>query len=191
VEYCHWSPTGRYILLGLAGFGADLAGIEGGGRPVGQPDELPAWMPEIETADAEHLWRSLWVLDTETGEQRRLTREGLNPWEANWCGDAQVVAVASESHSEGSWYMAKLYLLDVKSAQEEVIYRPTLSLAGARDQNTPPTQALEFHRALRENGVESALALYPNGVHGLMTFPENTDATTRTIGWFLKHLGSR
>jgi dipeptidyl aminopeptidase/acylaminoacyl peptidase len=87
--------------------------------------------------------------------------------------------------------MAKLYLLDVKSAQEEVIYRPTLSLAGARDQNTPPTQALEFHRALRENGVESALALYPNGVHGLMTFPENTDATTRTIGWFLKHLGSR
>jgi dipeptidyl aminopeptidase/acylaminoacyl peptidase len=68
---------------------------------------------------------------------------------------------------------------------------PTLSLAGARDQNTPPTQALEFHRALRENGVESALALYPNGVHGLMTFPENTDATTRTIGWFLKHLGSR
>jgi dipeptidyl aminopeptidase/acylaminoacyl peptidase len=68
---------------------------------------------------------------------------------------------------------------------------PTLSLAGARDQNTPPTQALEFHRSLRENGVESALALYPNGVHGLMTFPENTDATTRTIGWFLKHLGER
>jgi dipeptidyl aminopeptidase/acylaminoacyl peptidase len=68
---------------------------------------------------------------------------------------------------------------------------PTLSLAGARDQNTPPTQALEFHRSLRENGVESALALYPHGVHGLMTFPEHMDATTRTIGWLLQHLGER
>ena len=124
VEYFHWSPTGRSILLGLAGFGADLAGIEGGGRTVGKQDELPAWLPEIETADAENLWRSLWVVDTETDEQRRLTREGLNPWEANWCGDAQVVAVASESHSEGSWYVAKLYLLDVKSTKEEVIYTP-------------------------------------------------------------------
>jgi len=124
VEYVHWSPTGRYILIGLAGFGADLAGVEGGGRTVGKQDELPAWMPEIETADAENLWRSLWVLDTETGEQRRLTREGLNPWEANWCGDAHVVAVASASHSEGAWYVAKLYLLDVKSAQAEVIYTP-------------------------------------------------------------------
>src|SRR5215470_2099573 len=124
VEYFHWSPTGRYILLGLAGFGADLAGIEGSGRTVGKPDALPAWLPEMETADAEHLWRSLWVLDTETGEQRRLTRAGLNPWEATWCGDAQVVAVASESHAEGTWYVAKLYLLDVKSAQEAVIYTP-------------------------------------------------------------------
>jgi dipeptidyl aminopeptidase/acylaminoacyl peptidase len=128
VEYFHWSPTGRYILLGLAGFGADLAGIEGGGRTVGKQDALPTWLPEIETADAEHLWRSLWVLDTETGEQRRLTREGLNPWEATWCGDAQVVAVASESHSEGSWYGAKLYLLDVQSAQDEVLYTPAEQL---------------------------------------------------------------
>ena len=72
VEYFHWSPTGRSILLGLAGFGADLAGIEGGGRTVGKQDDLPTWLPEIETADAEHVWRSLWVLDTATGEQRRL-----------------------------------------------------------------------------------------------------------------------
>ena len=128
VEYFHWSPTGRSILLGLVGFGADLAGIEGGGRTVGTPDELPAWLPEIETADAEHVWRSLWVLDIATGAQRRLTRAGLNPWEATWCGDAQVVAVASESHSEGSWYGAKLYLLDVQSAQEAVLYTPAEQL---------------------------------------------------------------
>src|SRR5215813_8199619 len=74
VEYVHWSPTGRYILLGLAGFGADLAGIEGGGRTVGKPDELPAWLPEIETDEAENLPASLRTPDTETGEQNRRER---------------------------------------------------------------------------------------------------------------------
>ena len=124
VEYFHWSPDGRYILLALAGFGADLAGIQGGGRAVDKQNNLPNWMPKVETADAENLWRSLWVFDTVTGKSRRITREGLNPWEANWCGNAKVVAVASESHSEGTWYVSKLYLIDVNSAKEDVVYTP-------------------------------------------------------------------
>ena len=66
---------------------------------------------------------------------------------------------------------------------------PTLQLAGALDQNTPPTQALEFHRALLENGVESVLATYPTGVHGIRTYPEVIDHTTRYVGWFLERLG--
>ena len=38
---------------------------------------------------------------------------------------------------------------------------PVLQLTGALDQNTPPTQALEFHRSLLEHGVTSVLATYP------------------------------
>ena len=30
VEYFHWSPDGTRVLLGVAGFGADLAGCQGG-----------------------------------------------------------------------------------------------------------------------------------------------------------------
>ena len=38
---------------------------------------------------------------------------------------------------------------------------PTLQTTGALDRCTPPGQAVEFHNALREGGVESALAIYP------------------------------
>ena len=38
------------------------------------------------------------------------------------------MAVASESPSEGSWYEAKLYLLDVQRGQEAVLYTPAEQL---------------------------------------------------------------
>lgn len=125
VEYFHWSPDGRSLLLSLAGFGADLAGVQGGGRTLEKDAGLPDWLPEVEVADAENLWRSLWVVDVETGASRRITRAGFNPWEANWCGNSQVVAVASASHSEGSWYESQLYLIDVHTAREKLIYTPS------------------------------------------------------------------
>ena len=124
LEYFHWSPGSRHILLGLAGFGADQAGMQGGGRTVETQDELPDWLPEVETADADNLWRSVWVFDTETGECHRVTRPGLNPWEANWCGDDQIVTVASTAHSEGSWYESGLYLIDTASGRETLVHTP-------------------------------------------------------------------
>jgi dipeptidyl aminopeptidase/acylaminoacyl peptidase len=65
---------------------------------------------------------------------------------------------------------------------------PTLQLTGALDQNTPATQALEFHRSLLEHGVKSVLVTYPTAGHGIRGFPEVIDATTRYVGWFLEHL---
>jgi dipeptidyl aminopeptidase/acylaminoacyl peptidase len=65
---------------------------------------------------------------------------------------------------------------------------PTLQLTGALDQNTPPTQALEFHRSLLEQGVQSVLLTYPTAGHGIRGYPEVIDATTRYVGWFLQHL---
>ena len=64
---------------------------------------------------------------------------------------------------------------------------PVLQLAGALDKNTPPTQALEFHRSLLEVGVPSVLVTYPNAGHGVRRFPELIDATTRYVGWFIEH----
>lgn len=61
---------------------------------------------------------------------------------------------------------------------------PTLSICGALDRNTPPGQAMEFHRALRLNGVESVLATYPMEGHGVRNFPAVFDYGARLIDWF-------
>ena len=65
---------------------------------------------------------------------------------------------------------------------------PTLNVAGALDRCTPPTQAVEFHRALLEHGVESALVIYPEEGHGIRRFPAHIDYTARLIDWFLRHI---
>jgi dipeptidyl aminopeptidase/acylaminoacyl peptidase len=74
--------------------------------------------------------------------------------------------------------------------QASRVRTPTLQLTGALDQNTPPTQALEFHRSLLEHGVRSVLVTYPTAGHGIRGFPEVIDATARYVGWFLEHLAA-
>lgn len=61
---------------------------------------------------------------------------------------------------------------------------PTLLTAGNADKGTPPGQAVEFYRALREHDVEAEVALYPEEGHGVRAFPAVIDACTRTVAWF-------
>lgn len=65
---------------------------------------------------------------------------------------------------------------------------PTLLVAGARDRCTPPTQAVEFHNALRENGVETELVIYPEEGHGVRNLPARIDFATRLLTWFQRHM---
>lgn len=68
---------------------------------------------------------------------------------------------------------------------------PTLNLCGALDRCTPPGQALEFHNALREHGVESALVTYPQEGHGNRQWPAVIDYAARIVAWFERHMPSR
>jgi dipeptidyl aminopeptidase/acylaminoacyl peptidase len=61
---------------------------------------------------------------------------------------------------------------------------PTLLTAGLNDRCTPPGQAIEFFRALRWNGVETELVLYPEEGHGVRKFPTVIDLCTRMVDWF-------
>jgi len=67
---------------------------------------------------------------------------------------------------------------------------PVLHLTGARDTCVPVGQAMEFHRALSLRGAVSELVVYPLEGHGVHDFPAVADAVERTVGWFLRHLGS-
>ncbi len=64
------------------------------------------------------------------------------------------------------------------------VHTPTLQTSGGLDEATPASQALEFHRALLENGVESVLAIYPEEGHNVRRFPAIIDRSTRVVAWF-------
>ena len=65
---------------------------------------------------------------------------------------------------------------------------PVMQLTGGLDRNTPPTQALEFHRSLQENGATSICLTYPGSGHSIRSYPEVIDHTARKIAWFLHYL---
>lgn len=69
-------------------------------------------------------------------------------------------------------------------AHASKVRTPCLNVAGSLDRCTPPTQAQEFHQALLEHGVESALVVYPEEGHGVRSLPALIDFCTRVVDWF-------
>jgi dipeptidyl aminopeptidase/acylaminoacyl peptidase len=111
VEYLHWSPSGRRILLGVAGHGADLAAAQGAATTKAGTPEPPAWMPLVDTGEQSCRWRRAWVYDLEENRVSQVSPARGNIWEANWCGDEAIVAVLSPGPGEGLWYSARLQLI--------------------------------------------------------------------------------
>lgn len=68
---------------------------------------------------------------------------------------------------------------------------PTMNVCGALDRCTPPTEALQFHNALLENGVQSVLATYPLEGHGIHSYPAALDYAARVVGWFEKYMPAK
>ena len=121
IEYIQWSPTGETLLMGVAGFGAHLAGGQGSGVNHSAPTDLPAWHPQIEEGVQESAWRSLWTYSLRSGELAKASPEGLNVWEASWCGNGAVAVIASRTPDEDAWYGASLWSIELESGQEREI----------------------------------------------------------------------
>jgi dipeptidyl aminopeptidase/acylaminoacyl peptidase len=120
IEDHAWSPDGSRILVRAAGMHADAAGADGSGASEAEKD-LPDWTPRVDSWEDRLVWRRLWVIDVGSGEVRALSRDGLNVWEADWCGDGAVVAVASEDPGEASWYESPLVLIDAATGEDRVL----------------------------------------------------------------------
>ncbi len=67
----------------------------------------------VDDGVSESAWRGLWLYAVDTGELTRISPDGMNCWEAAWCGTAAIVAVSSDSLGEDAWYDAVLTRIDV------------------------------------------------------------------------------
>ena len=49
---------------------------------------------------------------------------------------------------------------------------------------------MQFHNALLQQGVKSALLTYPEEGHGVQKFPAVMDYTARIVDWFETHISA-
>jgi len=121
VEWHRWSPDGSRILVGVAGDAAEQADALGSGT-LGGEREAPPWVPDVESSDlGEAERRSIWLVETATGDVRQVSPADRNVWEADWCGLDSIVAVVSDGAGEDAWYGAGVSVFDVGSGGERPI----------------------------------------------------------------------
>lgn len=129
VEYLHWSPDGKKILLGVAGHGADIAGGQGAVTSKQQDNgDSSAWMPAVETGDESFRWRRAWVYDLANNTAKQISDAETNIWETVWCGNDHIAAVVSPGPSEGLWYTATLQTLSLNGDNKQPVYQPEAQL---------------------------------------------------------------
>ena len=96
-------------------------------------------------------------------------------------------------------FMARLVADDLSNARGRYFERspvihagraktPTLNICGMLDRCTPAEEAVQFHKALLENGTRSVLVTYPEEGHGIRRLPAMLDCAVRITGWFLEHI---
>lgn len=124
VEYLHWSPEGRQILLGVAGHGADISGGQGAVTSKKIAEGAPSWTPTVETGDENYRWRRAWVYELATDRLRQVSKAHSNVWEAVWCGADAIAAVVSSGPGEGLWYSAHLHIIDAQTGETSDVYKP-------------------------------------------------------------------
>lgn len=129
VEYLAWSPDSSRILLGVAGHGADRSSGQGATTSKQADAGSPSWMPIVETGEEAFRFRRVFIYDLEAETLSAACPHGFNIWEANWCGNDKIAAIASPGATEGCWYSASLQLIDLQTGSTCEIYRPRDQLA--------------------------------------------------------------
>jgi dipeptidyl aminopeptidase/acylaminoacyl peptidase len=124
VEYLHWSPDGGWILLGVAGHGADTSVGQGAVATQRDAENDAEWMPTVEAGNEGHHWRRVWVYNLKDQNTRQVSRLDVNVWEASWAGNDALAAVVSPGPREGLWYSARLALIEIESGEAREIYLP-------------------------------------------------------------------
>jgi dipeptidyl aminopeptidase/acylaminoacyl peptidase len=64
---------------------------------------------------------------------------------------------------------------------------PMLLLSSLNDRRCPIAMAKMYYRALKKNGVETEMVIYPDENHGIRQLAHREDVTRRVLDWFERH----
>lgn len=156
VETLAWSPCGKRLLLRTAALPSAIR-------------EGPAWMPSVST-DRPDGWRQAWIWACGTESLVRAGQDGLSVWEAAWCGDDAVVALASDDPTHGGWYGARLFTAAASGGNLSVLHGTDKQMghpACSPDGRYVAFLSGYFHRSLEIGDI----AIYDRAEHRLLDLP--------------------
>ena len=104
-------------------------------------------------------------------------------------GTADVPAWMAAQMGGAFWENYEVWKRNSPIYHVKGVSTPTLVLHGTEDERVPPSQGREFYRALRRQGVETKMVLYPRMPHGPREPKQAVDLATRSLDWFDEHLG--
>ena len=58
-----------------------------------------------------------------------------------------------------------------------------------QDLRVPPSQGIQFYKALKARGVVTELKTFPEDCHSLSKVETEAECFVLIVNWFLKHLG--
>ena len=123
-ESVAWSSDGERLLVLAADPGS--YGLDWSARAVigagPEPDPIVR-----RPGDAR---RRLFSIELASGGVREVGPPELSVWEADWDGDATVVALVSSDHSGSGWYQAVVAKLDLDARTARTLYEPAWQLEG-------------------------------------------------------------
>lgn len=122
VEYLHWSADGKRIVLGVAGHGADVSGVQGAASTKQATGDMPSWMPAVEAGNESYRWRRAWIYELDRDRVRQAGPAESNIWEAVWCGNDALAAVVSPGSGEGEWFHARLHIIEIETGNSREVY---------------------------------------------------------------------
>ncbi len=129
IEELCWSPDGGSILMTVAGHGADKGSGQGAVPSQQYSEKHSDWMPQVGTGDEGYRWRHLWIYELASKKLRRIPTLGINIWEAVWCGNSGIAAIASDQPGEEAWYSATVRHIHPHSGVAETLYKPRAQIA--------------------------------------------------------------
>jgi len=184
VEYIQWSPDGKTLLLGVAGYGSDLAGAQGAFSVdvTREVDEHAAWAPTVEGMPEATPWRGVWLYDLATDAVRRVTTPGINIWQAVWCGQHHVAAICSDQPEETWWYAADVRLIEIDSGTARTLFQPADQIGWLTATSSGSTVAVVEAVCSDRNIVAGDLRLI-DVESGAIARPATLDADVVQLHW--------
>ncbi len=103
-------------------------------------------------------------------------------------GTEDIPSVYEDYFDGPPWEQEKIYREQSPLFHVGKVTTPLLILHGAQDPRVPPSQGMEFYRALERRGVKTQMVLYPRTAHGPSEPKFIQDIMERHLAWVEEHL---